>query len=344
MTEYASRSAAEEPNEPTREELTQALQKVIDDSEIWRPRILMSAVELGVFDALDREPTDSNALAQKLGVRSEGLLRLLRALHEMGYVERAGQTYANSMASKYFLNTSSQLYMGSWFRLNALDWPAWSELTDVIRTGKPATAGSIFADSERLCVLLYAAHERARLFHIQEVVATLDLTGVGTLLDLGGGAGTYSMALCEAHDSLNAIIFDLPAAIAVARNIVATSPAVARISFAQGDFNADPLGGPYDVVFVSNVLHGEAPEAAQTLIQKTFGALEPGGQLIIRDSFLENDGTNALSGAVFSLTLMVETVSGRTHRRSEIRDMLDKAGFVRIEEPGDKLIIGFKSE
>ena len=342
MIDADASSAAKQPDEPTHDELSRALQSVINDSEIWRPRILMSAVELGVFDAIDQGTVDSDTLARRIGANRDGIFRLLRALQEMGYVEHAQEGYSNTLASKYFLCKSSPYFMGSWFRLNAMDWPAWGELTEAIRSGRPPTAGSIFADPERLGVLLHAAHERARLFHVQELLATLDLSGVGRFLDLGGGAGTYSMALCEANPGTHATIFDLPAAIAIARKVVSRSSAASQIDFVEGDFTAGPLGGPFDMVFVSNVLHGEAPDAAQRLIEKAYSALGAGGRLVIRDSFLKDDGTNALSGAVFSLTLMVETVAGRTYRNTEVREMLIHAGFNRIEEMSDKLMIGCK--
>ncbi|MEQ8602605.1 MAG: methyltransferase [Marivibrio sp.] len=325
---------------PDHEALSQALQDLMGDAEIWRPRILMSAVRLDVFRALAEAPAAPDALAARIGADPEGTDRLLCALKEMGYVEEgADRRFANAFVSRHFLDPASPYYVGSWFLLNDADWSAWGGLSDAIRTGAPPTGGGVFADPERLAPLLHAAHERARLFHLGEALQALDLRGAGSLLDLGGGLGTYSLAFCETYPDLVCTLFDLPAAIDLARAEIARHPVQDRIRLIAGDFTRDALGGPYDVVFMSNVLHGEPPESAQALVGAARRALTPQGRLVIRDSFLEDDGVNAFNGAIFSLTLMIETEAGRTHKRAAVKDMLARAGFGAIEEPTPKLIV-----
>lgn len=325
---------------PDHEALSQALQALMGDAEIWRPRILMSAVRLGVFEALAAGPLDPGALAERVGAEPEGALRLLRALKEMGYVEEgADGRFANAFVSRHFLDPASPYHVGSWFLLNDADWPAWGGLTQTIRTGAPPAEGSIFANPARLAPLLYAAHERARLFHVGEVLQDLDLRGAGALLDLGGGLGTYALAFCETYPDLVCTLFDLPAAIDLARAEIARYPFADRVRLVAGDFNRDELGGPYDVVFMSNVLHGEPPDSAQALLARAREALAPDGRLVLRDSFLQDDGVNAFNGAVFGLTLMIETEAGRTYERRAVKEMLARAGFGAIEEPSAKLIV-----
>jgi hypothetical protein len=331
--------------DPTRQEsdheaLSRALQFLMGDAEIWRPRILMSAVRLGVFEALAQASEGPEALAARIGAQPDGLLRLLRALKEMGYVEEDAQgRFANSFVSRHFLDPASPYHVGSWFLLNDADWPAWGGLTETIRTGAPPAGGSIFADPARLAPLLHAAHERARLFHIGEVLQDLDLQGVGALLDLGGGLGTYALAFCEAYPDLVCTLFDLPAAIDLARAEIDRYPFRDRVTLRAGDFTRDELGGPYDVVFMSNVLHGEPPDSAQALLARAHRALAPRGRLVIRDSFLEEGGVNAFNGAIFGLTLMIETEAGRTYERRAVKDMLARAGFGAVEEPSPKLFV-----
>jgi len=340
-TDAQTAAAADRANQPPdHEALSQALQSLMGDAEIWRPRILMSAVRLGLFGALTHGPVAPEALAERVGAQPEGLLRLLRALKEMGYVEEdADGRFANAFVSRHFLDPASPYHVGSWFLLNDADWPAWGGLTEAIRTGAPPAEGSIFADPERLAPLLHAAHERARLFHVAEVLQDVDLRGAGSLLDLGGGLGTYALAFCESYPDLACTLFDLPAAVELARAEIARYPFRDRVRLVAGDFTRDDLGGPYDVVFISNVLHGEPPHAAQALLASARRALAPGGRLVLRDSFLEEDGVNAFNGAIFGLTLMIETEAGRTYKRSAVQEMLAQAGFGAIEEPSPKLMI-----
>lgn len=322
-------------------DLSRDLERLLADADIWRARILMTAAELDVFTAIAGGACEPAALADRLGADPRATARLLCALHEMGYLVREGDEYRNAPIAAHFLVKGSPYYLGSWLVLHALDWPAWGGLTEAIVRGRPPAPGSIFADPQRLAVLLHAAHDRARLFHIQPLLAAIDLRGVHSLLDVGGGAGTYALAFCETYPELRCTLFDLPAAIDVAREVLAPFPAAARIALQAGDFTRDELGGPFDAALLSNVLHGEAPAAAAALLARIRRALRPGGRLVIRDTFLGDDGTNAMGGAVFGMTLMIETTAGRTHRLADVEAMLRAAGFDRTERPGEPLLVAY---
>lgn len=339
----SSQTTATAATGASQEDISAQLQMLMDDADIWRARILMTAVQLDVFSALEQRPGDAAQLAQALDLHPEATARLLGALLEMGYVRLEGSQYRNAPVSSNFLVGGSPYQASSWFKLHDLDWPAWAGLTESIRTGRPPQQGSIFSNPERLRVLLQAAHERALLFHIHRAVADLDLRGVSTLLDVGGGAGTYSLGFCQAYPDLVCTIFDLPEAIAIARETTAAFPPGSRIRFQAGDFTRDTLGGPFDAAFMSNVLHGESPTAALALLRKVRDALNPGGRIIIRDSFLGEDGTNSMGGAVFGLTLMIETLEGRTHKLRDVREMLHAANFSRTEQPTEQFLIGWAS-
>lgn len=336
MTTEAATAPAADPDD-----LGAALDRLLADADIWRSRALISAAELDLFTALGRHgPASAALLAQTLGCDAAALARLLAALDEMGYVARHGDAYANRPVAAAFLDRAGPYHIGSWLRLHGADWPAWGELTAILRTGQPPGTGSLFDDPGRLAVLLHAAHERAVLFHVPGAVAAIDPARSRRLIDVGGGAGSYALGLCAANPALSAVLFDLPAAIAVARDIIAADPAAPRIGFLPGDFHRDPLGGPYDLALISNVLHGEPPDAAAALLCRVAAALEPGGRIAVRDNFLDDDGTSAAGGALFALVLMVETRAGRPYRACEVAAMLRAAGCATIERPAPAIMIG----
>ena len=66
-----------------------------------------------------------------------------------------------------------------------------------------------------------------------------------SLVDVAGGHGGFSMAMCRRHERLRATIVDLPAAAAVGRRIVAEQGFSDRIDFREGDvFERRSRGGP----------------------------------------------------------------------------------------------------
>ena len=322
------------------DDLSIGLEKLLSDVDIWRARILITATELDIFSILTENLIDANSVALKAGATPESMYRLLCALCELGYIKAVGHKYCNTPVTATFLVRNSPYYLGSWLNLQGTDWLAWGQLTEVIRSGNPPITGSIFQDPKRLRVLLAAAHERARIFHLSPLLEAIDLTGVKTLIDIGGGVGTYSLGLCEAYPQLKCTVFDLPAAIENAQEVTSTFKCE-RVSLCAGDFLNDELGGPFDAALLSNVLHGENPENAKKLLSRIHKALSPGGFIIIRDSFLEENGTNNIGGAVFGLALMIETNQGRTYQRSEVDQMLRMAGFSKIEIKNESLIIAW---
>lgn len=323
---------------PDSGDLSYGLQQLLSDVDIWRARTLISAVELDIFSILEDGGNDVDAVSTLAGTEREATHRLLRALSELGYLKLDGAQFRNTPVTATFLAKNSSYYLGSWLNLQAMDWPAWGQLSNVIRGGDQPVTGSIFHDPARLRVLLKAAHERARIFHLAPLLAAIDLTGVKTLIDIGGGVGTYSLGLCEAYPDLRCMVFDLPAAIEIAREL--TSPfRCERLQMRAGDFLRDELGGPFDAALLSNVLHGENPGNVEKLLIKIKKALRPGGILIMRDSFLNENGINNIGGAVFGLTLMVETPEGRTYRRTEVDRMLRTAGFSGIEFKSEMLAV-----
>ena len=91
------------------------------------------------------------------------------------------------------------------------------------------------------------------------VADRLDLSRVSTLVDIGGGPGTYAVAMLHRWPHLRAAIYDLPATLEVARRILAErEPAILpRIDLVRVDYLYDEIPGPMRRLFMSNVIHNE---------------------------------------------------------------------------------------
>jgi hypothetical protein len=55
----------------------------------------------------------------------------------------------------------------------------------------------------------------------------------------------------------------------------------------------------------------------------------PGGVIIIRDFFLEEDRTTPPQASLFAINMLVGTSGGDCYTESEVTDLLQKAGFQR---------------
>src|SRR6516164_4589733 len=73
---------------------------------------LLSAVELGVFTELAREPADFAALSLRLGLHDDSARDLLDALVGLGLLERQAGIYRNTAETNQFLDRAKPGYLG----------------------------------------------------------------------------------------------------------------------------------------------------------------------------------------------------------------------------------------
>jgi chemotaxis methyl-accepting protein methylase len=105
-----------------------------------------------------------------------------------------------------------------------------------------------------------------------------------------------------------------------------------RINLVGGNFNQDELPGRFDVVFLSDILHYQTSEENAALFQKLSRATNPGGMIIVKDMFLNEEAADPGWNAIFSIHMMVYSEKGRCFPGSEIRGWLEKAGFHGVTE------------
>jgi len=292
-------------------------------------RAILTALELDLFTALGARSWPIAALARPLRADRRGLDILCRNLAVLGLLVKRGSFYRNTLLARTELNRRSPAYRGAYLELITHQWHDFTQLTDTVRSGKPQDADEPESPVWRRN-FTWAMHHRSRE-QAKTVARFLNLSRARTLLDLGGGPGTYAMAFLAANPSLRATVADRPAALKVAREIAATHPAKARLSFAPLDFMRDALPGRYDVVWLSNIIHIYAPAQNVGLFRKIRKALAPGGRLIIHDSFLTDPhGLYPIDTTAFALTMLLFTDTGNTYASRDVMRWLRKAGYRRV--------------
>jgi SAM-dependent methyltransferase len=164
----------------------------------------------------------------------------------------------------------------------------------------------------------------------EKIAQALDLSGKNTLIDVGGGPGTYAVYFCKKNPGLKATIFDLPTTAPFAKKIIAEYGLENRIGFASGDFLAGPLPKGQDVAWLSQVLHGETPSDAARLLKNAAACLDRGGLLCVQEFALKDDRTGPAHAALFSLNMLVRTEGGQAYTEGEIARMMISAGALDV--------------
>jgi SAM-dependent methyltransferase len=294
-----------------------------------KSRILLTGFELDIFTNINETGTPGNQIANALSLDKHACDRLLNALVSLGFLTKKSCLFFNTAESFMFLSKKSPDYLGGLMHSNHL-WNTWSNLTSVVKTGISTHPAEINDRGEEwLFSFINAMHDRGKKQAPQQL-ANIDLSGINSVLDIGGGSGAYSMQFVSKKPGIKATVFDLPKVLPVTNQFIEKEGYSGKIKTHTGDYTTDELPDGFDLVFLSAVIHSNSLEVNQDLIKKCFKSLNSKGKIIIQDWIMNNDRTYPVSGAIFAINMLVGTEAGDTFTEQEVSGMLTNAGFKNI--------------
>jgi len=313
----------------------------------WQPaRVLMTANRLNVFNVLGEEQLNAAAIAAHSGCHPRSMKLLLNACVALGFLEKRGRQFANTPSGREVLLRGKPAYIGDGINHADALWFRWAFLTDSVRSNRSArTPPGPVDGATGYRDFILAMHNRA-MRNAAMLADHLDLTGRRQLFDAGGGPGTYTIFLLKKHPQLGAIIFDLPPAIEIARQIVHRFGMTDRVTFRPGNFHEDDFGEGNDVVLFSAIFHSLSPQRAKALLSKAHNSLVGGGLVVVHEGLVNDDKVSPVSAVLFSLNMLVNVGGGRSYSAREIMSWLTDAGFVspRLQHlppsAGTSLVLG----
>ena len=204
-----------------------------------------------------------------------------------------------------------------------------SQMDQVVQRGGPlsaeeATDGGVARDPEqasRFLDMLYRASEDSSGSVFQALSPLLP--DKARILDVGGGHGRYCRRFVDAGHT--ATLFDFPHVVEYAKS--RHGDVLRYITGNFRDESAD-FGGPYDLVFLSNIVHGEPDAENRSLIARLARTLAPGGRLVIKDMFLDEHRQDPENAVFFGLTMLYYTRGGQSPGVVQARGWLEAAGLV----------------
>lgn len=300
--------------------------------QFTQSRVLLTAAELDVFTPLAKAPLSLEEVAARVGGDLRGTRILLDALAGMGLLVKANGRYRCEGDVAAALSSDSPTSVRPMLMHSNALWGRWSRLTDIVRgekpSGNPLTAAYRPEEREAFIAAMHVVSEG----RAPDVVETVQAGDARSLIDVGGASGTYTEALLRACPEMRATLFDLPPVIEMARRRLEPTGLLPRISLVAGDFLVDPMPGGHDLAFLSAIIHQNSPEENVTLYRNCFGALEPGGRIVIRDHILDETRTQPAAGALFAVNMLTATDGGDCYTFEEIRQGLEQVGFLRVRQ------------
>ena len=290
-------------------------------------RTVMAATRAGVFEALAAGPLSPEEVAQRCRIDTRAAGKLLYALASCRYLrvvssgrpsaqpERSGTSSVHGdryslapIARKWLLRARPRSMVDAVLH-RYLDIVLMSHVEEYLSTGRPVAfhePGFLTAEQWEL----YERGQRAGAIYSAPEIArrTPVPSNPRAMLDIGGGHGYYSVALCRRHPSLSSTILDLPAAVEQSRPILAAEGMSDRVKHRAGNALTDDLGiEMWDLVFMANLVHHFDAGTNRDLMRQVARALRPGGTCVIAELIRaprpeEAGQIGGLTGLYFAIT------------------------------------------
>ena len=289
-------------------------------------RVLMASLEFKIFSILREKSLTARQVAQQSKTQPEEMEALLNALAAMQALRFEEGKYSSAPHMyKYFCESSPDYLKGTAFlKLEKND--EWARLIDIIRKGRDLSEFEGEDDPEFRDCFTYAMHERSKPF-ATKIAEIITRKPAGRFLDLGSGPGTYSAAVLKKDKKARATLLDRLAALTVAKELHGKSSFWSRMELKPGDLFNTSFGDCFDTVFYSNILHIYNPPENKQLFLKMKKALNKGGRLVLVDYFHTRDATQPYEAALFGVTMLLFTATGKTYSYDETEKLLSRTGF-----------------
>jgi len=266
-----------------------------------RCTVLITAIRFRIFDALT-VPASADTVARKLRLHPRNTELFLNALAGMGMIHKQDGRFFNTAVGGECLVSSAPAYLGS-FLLHVHAWHQNldASLEGLLRDGPPGEMalnladGDLWAESARLSAAYQLSGAAQQIVQIAR--SQPDFPAWTKMLDLGGGAGLFTVAIVSSHPTLNGVVFEQPPVAEVARGFIQAYDAQDRVDIMEGDYAEDSIGSGYDLVFASATLNF-VKDRLDEIVKKVHDALKPGGLFLTHQDGFTHERSRPVQHAV----------------------------------------------
>ncbi|MFD5429999.1 methyltransferase [Streptomyces sp. NPDC127084] len=294
-----------------------------------------AAAKLGVADALGDSPATAEELAAAVRSDPRALRRMLRALSCYGvFEEQADGRFAHTEMSRMLREDDphSLKNIALWCT-EPWTWNAWPLLDEAVRNGSGVFEqiyGKGFfeylhTDAPESAQVFNRAMTTSSMQSAREVAELLDLTGVATVADIGGGQGHVLAGLLEKYPHMRGSLLDLPRVVANADPRLRDGGALAdRVRIIPGDCReAVPVEA--DVYIIKNILEWDDESTRRTL-RNIIESARPGSRVVVIENLVDDTPSMRFTTAMDLMLLL--NVGGAKHTKHSMVTRMADAGLI----------------
>ncbi len=309
----------------------------------WSSKVLLTAVELGLFTTLGSRRLTGAELGNELRLHPRANPDFFDALVAMKFLDRENDgplaRYSNTPEGALFLDAASPRYIGGILvMLNARLFKFWNDLPEALRTGRPQNEvkhgqkgmfEELYSDLPRLEQFMGAMTGLSRI-NFEAFAEKFDFSQFKTLCDVGGATGLLSIEVATRHPHLTCTSFDLPVVEPIAKRHIADAGLEHRVRTESGDFFKDQLPKS-DLITMGMILHDWNLEKKMRLIRSAYDALPAGGALVAIEALIDDARRENVQGLLMSLNMLIEFGDAFDYSGADFRRWCGEVGFKRFE-------------
>jgi hypothetical protein len=257
-------------------------------SHLYLTPVLVALVEGHVPDHLAAGPLPASELASKAGLHPLAVTRSLRALAAFGaFQEVSPGVFANTPVSDFFRDRPGGLRNAARFWGGEHVLKSAAELGHSVKTGNSSfehVYGESFWDRMRRLPDEYQMFNRAladmRSDEHQRIARAYDWSGVKSVVDVGGGAGSLLAAILETQPDTRGVLVETPETLADADRLLAARGARERCDFIGGSF-FEPIAARGEVWALCQVLHDWPDAECRAILSRCRDAMRETDRLLV---------------------------------------------------------------
>jgi len=321
------------PRKPLKKAISPAM--VMEDlTGAWRSRTLVAGVELDVFRHISAGRGTAAEIAKAAGASPRGMTSLLDALCAIGYLRKSGARYALQPVAAAFLIPGGKDYVGAMAHALSLTWDAWKQLSQAVKSGRPAETVNVAAKGKEFFPKLVAS-----IFPGNYAAAGVALAHfpdkqrrkIHRILDVAAGSGAWSLPFAQAIPGARVTTLDFAEMTPITRDFAEKYGVADRYEYLERDLRAGDFGdGVYDLVILGHIIHSEGEQHGQELLKKSYKALRPGGRLLIAEYVANDARSGPPMPMMFGLNMLLQTEAGAVFTLREYRAWLKASGFRKV--------------
>jgi SAM-dependent methyltransferase len=287
-------------------------------------RVLTVAGRTGILNTLADRTAAPDEVAAELGLDPVGTGKVIRSLCAQGIVSSDGDGYRLEPGlQRHFRGDEEDI--GPFIDHIHSMYDSWGEnLEPWLRGGEWSVAPRTPEVARRFGAAMKAIGSQMA----RRVAASVDLDGVDSMLDVGGGWGQFARAFRAVNPKIDATVLDIPRVAEQAPASIRGTEHEGRISWISGDYLTTDYGSGYDLVLLANILHQEHEPEASEILRRAAAALAPGGRVVVVDFAIDDAKNSHWLGTLFAINMRS---FGDTHSAPQYRSWMEAAGLVDIE-------------